>query len=165
MNRPDIRRGITPRGPHTIYEGYHMVEFREAVLFTVTSLITVLVMAFGIKTIQPTWAQFLLISIAAVTLVIASTNAAYLARAGQKDAPYSEELPVVREAVRLTYRPQAVVHYLGIIRTGRQIDRFALRTLRRAVTTERKHEQSVLRNPREEQARRKIQALLTAGKT
>lgn len=137
-----------------------MVEFHDAVLFTITSLIMVLVVGFGIKSIQPTWVQFLLMGMAAVTLVISSTNAAYLARAGQKEVSYTEELPVVREAVGLTFQPRTVVHYLGLMRTGQALDHFALTTLRRAVAAERKREAKVLRRPREVQARQKIEALL-----
>ena len=137
-----------------------MVEFHDAVLFTVTSLIMVLVVGFGIKEMRPVWAQFLLMGIAAVTLVISSTNAAYLARAGQKEVPYTEELPVVQEAVCLTFQPRTVVHYLRVMRTGQPLDRFALTALRRAVAAERKREDKVLRNPREVQARRKIRTLL-----
>ena len=143
-----------------VYEGYNMVEFHDALLFTITSLIMVLVIGFGIKQMQPVWVQFLLMGIAAVTLAISSTNAAYLARVGQKEAPYTEELPVVREAVGLTFQPRTVVHYLGIIRTGQPLDHFALATLRRAVAAERKREDKVLRRPREVRARRKIEALL-----
>ena len=74
------------------------------------SLIMVLVVGFGIKHMQPVWVQFLLMGMAAVTLVVSSTNAAYLARAGQKDVPYTEELPVVREAVALA--PSVSAHSL-----------------------------------------------------
>ena len=137
-----------------------MVEFHDAVLFTVTSLIMILVVGFGIKQIQPVWVQFLLMGIAAVTLVVSSMNAAYLARAGQKDVSYTEELPVVREAVALRFQPRTVVRYLGVMRTGRPLDRFALTALRRAVAAERRREDHVARHPREVQARRKIQALL-----
>ena len=137
-----------------------MIEFRDAVLFTVTSLIMVSVVGFGIKEMRPVWAQFLLMGITAVTLVISSTNAAYLARAGQEEVPYTKELPIVQEALGLTFQPQTVVHDLGILRTGQALDRFALTTLKRAVAAERKREEKVLRNPREVRARRKIQALL-----
>ena len=137
-----------------------MVEYHDAVLFTVTSLIMVLVLGFGIKTIEPTWAQLVLIGIAVVTLVVSSTNAAYLAQADHKEASYTEELPIVQEALGLTFQPQTVVHCLGIMRTGQALDRFALTTLKRAVAAERKREEKVLRHPREVRARRKIQALL-----
>ena len=137
-----------------------MVEYHDTVLFTVISLIMVLVLGSGIKTIEPTWAQLVLIGIAVVTLVVSSTNAIYLARAGQKEASYTEELPIVRAALGLTFQPQTVVHYLGIMRTGQALDRFALTTLKRAVAAERKREEKVLRHPREVRARRKIRALL-----
>ena len=141
-----------------------MVEFHDAVLFTVTSLIMVLVVGFGIKEMRPVWAQFLLMGIAAVTLVVSTTNAAYLARVGQKDAPYTEELPVVQEAVGLTFQPRIVVHYLDVMRTGQPLDHFALTALKRAVAAERKRENKVLRQPREVLARRKIRALLAPKK-
>ena len=124
------------------------------------SLIMVLVVGFGIKHMQPVWVQFLLMGMAAVTLVVSSTNAAYLARAGQKDVPYTEELPVVREAVALRFQPRTVVHDLGVMRTGRPLDHFALTALRRAVAAERKREDQVARHPREGQARRTIEVLL-----
>ena len=160
MSRPEMRGSHPLALSDTFNEDYPMVEFHDAVLFTITSLIMILVVGFGIKHMQPVWVQFLLMGIAAVTLVVSSTNAAYLARAGQKDASYTEELPVVREAVALRFQPRTVVHDLGVMRTGQPLDHFALTALRRAVTAERRREDKVARHPREVQARRTIQALL-----
>lgn len=152
--------GLCPRIVKHLYEGCHMVEFHDSVLFTITSLVMVFVVGFRIKTIQPTWTQFVLMGIALITLVISATNAAYLARAGQKEVSYTAELPVVQQAIGLKFQPPTVVHDLDIMRTGQPLDHFALTRLRRAVAAERKREDKVSRHPRDVQARRTIQALL-----
>jgi hypothetical protein len=135
-----------------------------ALLSAVGSTVILLVMAFGTKEISPGWVQYTVLGIAMVLMVASDESTAILAGQGLRKASYAEELVVVRQALTLTHKPRVVVRDLHLLGTGRELDRFALTRLRRAVATEKRREERLRQNPYELRAQKKIAILLTPKK-